>query len=59
MNLHGINLRYKCRNLHSKCKLNHKANTNIKRDTESLEWAPLDIEEIIKAGETKHFCPYY
>jgi regulator of telomere elongation helicase 1 len=57
--LTGTKLRDKCNYLNSKCKFNHRANSDKIRNTIRLDWGPLDIEDIIKAGETNEFCPYY
>jgi hypothetical protein len=50
--LTGTKLRDKCSYLHEKCNFNHRANSNLKINTKSLKWGPIDIEDIIKAGET-------
>ena len=34
-------------------------NPQFFRKPQSLDWGPLDIEDINKAGKTNLFCPYF
>ena len=50
-NLTGNALNNECRQMKEKCKFNHRVNQFFRKPNK-LDWGPLDIEDINKAGKS-------